>query len=315
MAQARGNGVRLSYVEEDSFGVTPPAPQMRLIPFTGEELGVRSEAFIQVRDGAERVPTGSGPGHIDAGGRITLDMELDSIGTLLKHALGSAVTSGSGAPFTHVIRGGGSLPPGLSIEKGFTDVGRFMLFKGCRIDAMSLNFPTSGGPAISTLDVVAKTVETVSASAASSLLEGGGAPLSYQVGIEEDAAALGNVLGVQLAINNHLDRDGFILGFRDRYSIGEGPRRVSGSLTFGFEDFGHYARFSEVSTSSLRITALQGVSSMEIFLPRIIFTGSAPVPAVRDAGPLSAALHFTALKDASEGTDIKITLVNDQDRV
>lgn len=315
MAQARGNSTRLSYVEENSFGVTPPSPQMKLIPFTGEELGVKSEAFIQVRDGAERVSTGARPGYIDAGGKITLDMELNSIGTLLKHGLGSAVTSGSGATFTHVLRGSNSLPSGLSIEKGFSDVGRFMLFKGCRIDTLSLHFPGDGGTVGAALDVLAKSVETASTSIASYLLEDDGAPVSYQVRVEDGAAALENVLGIQLVVDNHLDRDGFVLGSRDRYSIREGLRNISGSLTLGFEDFSYYTRFSSVSTSSLRITALQGAFSMEILLPRIVFTGSSPAPAVKDAGPLAGVLHFLALKDVSEGTDIKITLINNQDKV
>ncbi|HCN19687.1 MAG: hypothetical protein A3C38_07235 [Planctomycetes bacterium RIFCSPHIGHO2_02_FULL_50_42] len=315
MTQARGNNTRLSYVEENSFGVTPPSPQMRLIPFTGEELGVRSEASVQVEDGAERVSTGAGPGYIDAGGKITLDTELNSIGTLLKHCLGSVVTSGSSAPFTHVLRGGSSLPPGLSIEKGFNDVGRFMLFKGCRIDTLSLHFPGDGGPVGATLDILAKTVETASSSIASSLLEDNGAPISYQVSIEDGAAALENVLGIQLIVDNHLDRDGFVLGSRDRYSISEGLRNISGSLTLEFADFSYYTKFSSVSASSLKITALQGVFSMEVLLPRIVFTGSSPVPVVKDAGPLAGILHFLALKDVSEGTDIKITLINNQDKV
>ncbi|MFQ5863158.1 MAG: phage tail tube protein [Candidatus Brocadiales bacterium] len=312
MAQAKGNSTKISYVEEDSFGVTPPSPEMRLIPFTSEKLGVKGDAFIQMKDGLERVLTSAGPGYIDGGGKVVMDIELDSIGTLLKHSLGNSATSGSSAPFTHVIRGGSDLPPGLSIEKGFNDVGQFMLFKGCRIDTLALDFPENGGPISGTLDILSKAVETGSASVASSLLEGEGAPISHQVSIEDGATTLDNTLGVQLVIENHLDVDGFVLGSRERHSIREGLRRISGSLTLEFEDFGYYDRFRDVTTSALKITAVQGNFSMEIFLPRIVFTGMAPAPAVRDAGPLVGELHFVALKDASEGTDMKITLTNNQ---
>ncbi|MEE9200655.1 MAG: phage tail tube protein [Candidatus Brocadiales bacterium] len=175
MPQSRGNSSRLCYVEEASFGVTPPSPQMRLIPFSGEELGVKGEAFVRVKDGSERMFTGAGSGHIDTGGKVALDIELDSIGTLLKHSLGDVSTSGGSAPYTHVITGGGSLPAGLSIEKGFSDVGRFMLFKGCRLDTLSLNFPGDGGPLSATLDILSKSVDTGTSSVASSVLEAEGA--------------------------------------------------------------------------------------------------------------------------------------------
>ncbi len=315
MAQAKGSSTKLSYVEEDSFGVTPPSPEMRLIPLTREELGVKSNGFIQVKDGAERVSTGAGSGYVDAGGSVALGIELDSIGTLLKHSLGNAVTSGSSAPFTHVISGGSTLPAGLSIEKGFNDVARFMLFKGCRIDSLTLQFPGDGGLVSGTLDILSKTVETATASVASSLLEG--EPISYQVSIEDGGAALDSVLSAQLVLQNGLDRDGFVLGSRDRYSIGEGLRRVSGSLTLEFEDFSHYTRFYDGGTSSLKITLddVTGGLSMEVLLPRVVFTRSAPAPLVKDAGPLVSVLNFLALKDPSEGTDIKITLINNQSSV
>ena len=312
MTQARGNSVRLSYVEEASFGVTPPGPVMRLMPFTREELGVRSSVFVRTKDGAERLSTGAGSGHIDAGGSVSMDLGLDSAGTLLKHCLGSAVTSGGAAPYTHVISGGSSLPPGLSIEKGFSDVSRFVLFKGCRIDTLSLYFPGDGGPVGATLDVLCKAVETATASVASSYLEDNQAAVSYRVSVEDGATTLGNLLGARLVVANNLDKNGFVLGLRERYSIGAGLRRVSGDLTLEFEDFSYYDRFEGLGASSLKITLLQGSLSMEVLLPRIVFYEKSPLPAVKDAGPLVATLHFIALKDPSEGTDIKITLTNNQ---
>ncbi|MCB7129277.1 MAG: hypothetical protein J3T61_07055, partial [Candidatus Brocadiales bacterium] len=58
--------------------------------------------------------------------------------------------------------------------------------------------------------------------------------------------------------------------------------------------------------------AVQGSFSMEILLPRIVFNVSAPVPEVKNSGPLVSGLHFAALKDTTEATDIKITLINNQ---
>lgn len=324
MVQSRGGSARLAYVEETSFGMTPTGSQMRLLPFHEEELEVGHHPFFGVGDGPERVLTRAGQGYIDAGGRVGLELELDSLGTLLKHTLGTSTTTGAQPPFTHVIKGSSLLPQGLSIEKAFTDVGHFLLFKGCRIDRLSIGFTIKESPARDSvinppkaeLEVVAKGAEARTTSAASTIVEGQASrALSYHLLVEEGGLVLNDLLGAQLTVENHLQRDGFVLNSRERYSVREGLRQVSGSLVIGFENLNHYGKLTNNTTSSLKIKVLQapagGIASLELYLPRVVFAGKAPIPVVKEAGPLGVLLPFTALKDPLEGTDIKVTLIND----
>lgn len=305
---ARGSSARLAYVEEVSFGVPPPNPQMRLIHFSAEELLAEELPLEEGRLEGLR--------YIDAGGKIDLELDLDSLGTLLKHTLGLSTTTGAAAPFTHVIKGSSSLPPGLSIEKGFPDIGQFLLFKGCRISGLSLSFPELKG----SLTLLARGVQTSSTPFASSLApEPPGAGKSdrataHYTTLEEGGLPVsgGSALGGQVVIENLLHKDGFVLGQRERYSLQEGPRRVHGSLVLAFEGLGHYSRFFNATPSSIRIRmSAPGGSgaSMEVYLPRIFFRGMAPIPVVKSDG-LGVRIPFTAQEDPVEGTDIKITLVN-----
>ena len=315
MTQATAHNVRLAYVEETSFGVVPPSPQMTVLPLIKEGLYVQDRNFSVVRRGEERVLTATLAGPLEVGGRLDLFLELESIGTLLKHALGSATTTGSSAPYTHLLLGSGSLPPGLSIEKAFLDIDRFLHFKGCRIDRLGLIFPPTGGPIRVELNLLTKGVDVLPGQLASGLTETQTLPLAYSLSLEEGGLAVGGPLVIVLLLENHLFRDGHALGSRERCFLGPGVRRVSGSLLLGTEDMGYFSKYLALNSTSLKInvTAPSG-SSLEVLLPRVVFTGQIS-SVTGKAGGVQQGISFLALKDDGLGTDIKMTLVNNQPQV
>lgn len=315
MTQATAHNVRLAYVEETSFGVAPPSPMMTVLPLIKEGLNVQDRNFSTARKGEERVLTTTSAGPLEAGGRLDLFLELESIGTLLKHALGSATTTGSTAPYTHLLLGSGSLPPGLSIEKAFLDIARFLHFKGCRIDRLGLIFPPTGGPIRVELDLLTKGVDVLPGPLASGLTETQTLPLAYSLSLEEGGLAVGGPLGIELLLENHLFRDGHALGSRERCLLGPGIRRVSGSLLLGTKDMGYFSKYLALNSTSLKInvTAPSG-GSLEVLLPRVVFTGQTSSATGKEGG-VQQDISFLALKDDGLGTDIKMTLVNNQPQV
>ncbi|MDI6761234.1 MAG: phage tail tube protein [Candidatus Brocadiaceae bacterium] len=315
MTQATVRNVRLAYAEETSFGVVPPSPLMTVLPLIKEGLNLQDRNFSTARKGEERVLTATSAGPLEVGGRLDLFLELESIGTLLKHALGSATTTGSSAPYTHLLLGSGSLPPGLSIEKAFLDINRFLHFKGCRIDHLGLIFPPTGGPVRVELYLLTKGVDVLSGQLASGLTETQTLPLAYNLSLEEGGLAVGGPLGVELILENHLFKAGHALGSRERYFLGPGVRRVSGSLVLGTEDMGYLSKYLALNSTSLKIkvTAPSG-SSLEVSLPRVVFTGQISSVTGRD-GAVQQGLSFLALKDNGLGTDMKVTLINNQPKV
>ena len=315
MTQATAHNVRLAYVEETSFGVVPPSPQMTVLPLIKEELDVQDRNFSVARRGEERVLTATSAGPLEVGGRLDLFLELESIGTLLKHALGSATTTGSSAPYTHLLLGSGSLPPGLSIEKAFLDINRFLHFKGCRIDHLGLIFPPSGGPIRVRLALLTKGMDVLPGQLASGLTETQTLPLAYSLSLEEGGLAVGGPLGIELILENHLFRDGHALGSRERWFLGPGVRRVSGNLLLGTEDMSYLSKYLALNSTSLKIsvTAPSG-GSLEVFLPRVVFTGQISSVTGEDGG-VRQGISFLALKEDGLGTDMKVTLINNQPKV
>lgn len=319
MVQAKLHDIRLAYVEETSFGVAPPSPQMYVFPLVEEELAIEDGNFSVAKNGEERVLSTTSLGPLEAGGKLTLLLELESIGTPLKHALGSATTVGSSAPYTHTLLGSSSLPPGLSIEKAFLDIAEFLHLKGCRIDRLRLLFPPSGGPIRVELALLAKGLEVLSGPLAAGLTENQVLPLSYELSLEEGGAVVAGLMGAELLLENHLFREGYALGSRERYFLGPGLRKVSGTLFLEMEDTSYFSKYLGLNSSSLKIsvTAPAGSNSLEVFLPKIVFTGQINSPSGVDGKDLEVrqGISFLALKDDLLGTDIKVTLVNNQPQV
>lgn len=316
-AQAAGCRAQLIYCEETTWGTTPASPVCRVLPFDSEGLATDVDTFSSARvKAADRVITDIKRGNKKIGGPIGFELD-PSFHRLFKHALGSASTTGS-VPYTHVIKGGSALPTGLSIEKGFTDISKYLVYRGLRVDALSLKFPQDGY-VTGTFNFLGR-YEGGGTGSGSGLGSGtsistsptneSGNPLtSYDAVVQEGGSTIGIVTDAELGIKNNLQTDGFVLGNDSRVSAVEGLREVTGKLTILFEDLTYYNKFVNGTESSLKFIMTQGNYSIEILIPRIVYAGSSFM-AVERPESLHVTLPFKAKKDAAEGTDIKVTFIN-----
>lgn len=315
MGQAKGSNVQLMYVDETAWGTTPTSPAAKILPLTKESLGTQINTFLSARLKSDRAITDLRRGNKKIGG--TVEFELDpSFHRLFRHALGSAVTTGAG-PYTHVVKGGSAVPTGLSIEKGFTDISKFLVYRGLRVDTLLLKFPQEGyvtgsfgftgryeGGGTGSGSGLGS-----SGSISTSPTDESGTPFtSYEAVVQEGGVTVGIVRDADVEIKNNIQQDGFVLGSESRASAVEGFREVGGRLSLQFEDLTHYNKFLNGTETSLKFTMSQGSLSVEILIPKIIYAGVSPI--VDGPGPLNVGLVFTAKKDATEGTDIKVTFVN-----
>lgn len=315
MGQAKGSNVKLLYVEETTWGTTPASPAAKVLPLTKESLGTQINTFMSARLKADRAITDLRRGNKKIGG--TVEFELDpSFHRLFRHALGSAVTVGTG-PYTHVVKGGSALPMGISVEKGFTDLSKYLVYRGLKVNTLLLRFPQEGY-VTGVFDFTGR-YEGGGTGSGSGLGSGGtisasptdesGTPFtSYEAVVQEGGVTVGIVREADIEIKNNLQQDGFVLGSESRESAVEGLRLVGGRLVIQFEDLLHYNKFLNGTESSLKFTMTQGALSVEILIPKIIYAGVSPI--VEGPGPLNVGLTFTAKKDATEGTDIKVTFIN-----
>ncbi len=318
MTLANGSNAQLIFCEETMWGTTPASPVCRVLPFIREGLATNVDTFSNARTKqADREITDIKKGNKRVGGPI--DFELDpSFHRLFKYALGEASTTGSG-PYTHIVKGGSALPVGLSVEKGFIDIAKYLVYRGLRVDALYLKFPQEGY-ITGTLNFLGRyegggtgsgsgSGSPVSISA--SPTDESGIPFtSYDAVVQEGGSTIGIVTEAELEIKNNLQADGFVLGSDSRVSAVEGLRKVTGKLTILFEDMTYYNKFVNGTESSVKFTMTQGSYSVEILIPKIVYSGGLQTHVVDSPGPLHVTLPFEAKKDAVEGTDIKVTFVN-----
>jgi hypothetical protein len=120
---------------------------------------------------------------------------------------------------------------------------------------------------------------------------------------------------MELLVENNLYREGYALGSRERYFLEPGLRKVTGSLRLGIEDMGYLRKYLELDNTSLRINVkAQKGCSLEIFLPRVVFSGEIKTVFGKEQD-VQQVIPFVALKDDGLGTDIRVTLINNQQQV
>lgn len=318
MPQAKGALGQIIIQEETTYGVDPAAPDAHKVHFEDCSIkmsrGQEQSAVIQ----SNRNPSKSARGNTDVAGPLSTELQA-YIALLFKAALGSVATTGVG-PYVHTFKVGSSLPSYL-IERGFTDLGQFFKYNGCKVNKLSLSVTPSGFQKISFDFVGAK--ETISAVSfdATPVDLGKQSFDGFSIGtIEEGGAAIADVVGIDgLSIENGLDTDQYSIGgggIRD--DLPEGMVRVSGTLKARFTSLTLYNKAIADTESSLKVTYLfgdglgsAGNESLEFFIPELTYAPNSPVI----SGPKGVLvdLPFEAYYDNSaEASALQIILKNSQ---
>lgn len=141
MSQARGSKAKMGYMVETTFATMPTTPALNLLYFENESLQEKINTITSqiIRD--SRNPVAPVRGNRDVSGSIKTQL-CPNIGTLLRAALGANTTTGAGSPYTHTMKVGDL--PSLLFEKGFTDLGKYLLYLGCKVSGMTLNAKAEG---------------------------------------------------------------------------------------------------------------------------------------------------------------------------
>lgn len=217
----------------------------------------------------------------------------------------------SGSLYTHTIKRG-PLPIGLVFEKGFTDISQYFPYIGNKIEQLQIAVnPTGlvtgsidlkgrgpGTPSATPLDATPTDpgFETIAHHEASSVLEGGTAAV---------------ILGLEMAIGNALDTDKFQVGSKYRASLPEGQGTAKGTITFLFEDLTYYNKWLNGTETSIKIIFTQGAKSVAVYYPRVRYTGDG-APKIESAGGIVNAMSFSAFYSSVEGSDVVVTITNNE---
>lgn len=318
-AQAVGSRADYMFLEESTYGVTPNSTTANTfkIPFTSDTIVQQINPFTSAEIRSDRMVPSIVQGNKRVQGALNFELSCDNHAKLLKHLLGPvSADSISGNMYQHQIDAGTSLPVGISIQKGFNDINQYFLFKGCRLNRGTFNFPQEGFITCS-VDFLGREVATGSVTLNGIPTVYTDDPITSFVAVLSQSSyggSLTQVAHVQSAtitVENSMKEDNFVIGDGRRVSIPEGKRVVRGSMTVFFEDLSLYNSYMNGTYSQLQIVATKSTGqSWTWFLPKIMYAGNSPLPVVPNDRPIVVTLPFQAVRDPVTFTDLRMTVVN-----
>lgn len=312
MTQARGRKAQLLLDYETTFGTDPAAAAAIAMPFNS--IGIKANQNLSedntIRN--RRDPAMPSRGNIDVAGDVVVPVDLVAIGYWLRAAFGAPEKTGEApGPYTHVWKPGDT-QPSLVLERGFTDIGVYEKFNGCKIGKIGLSF---GGDAD-----LAATISIMGAKQTVGAASYDGTPTAvtltkfhqFQAVIKEGGSAIATVTQATLDIEFSLDGDAYTIGSQGaRADICEGLMQISGNLTALFADNALLQKAVQGTESSLEITLTSGTSSLKFELPELMYGRTSPT--VEGPQGVRIELPYRAYyEDATAAAAIVVTLVNGQ---
>lgn len=376
MALAVGSLANVGYVQEESFGVTPPSPALKVFRRVQNSINLTKEAYESEEIRSDRMTADLRHGVRRVQGDVETELSVGSFDDFFQAGLGgtwaagvsateadfTSITSNGGAK-TFTIAGGSWITKGFrigdviqfsnlaatgnngknftitnitaltitvaetvvtdavadtaftvqvmgykvkmgntyrsfTIERGYTDISQYQVFKGCRLNTIGLNLPPTGitratfGFMGQDQDALSSTSLDPSYSTVST-----NSPLASINGVlREGGTTLAVVTGLTLNINNNLGGKPVIGQDVIPDMLWGNRAQITGQLTILFEDATLFNKFVNESESTLevRLDDPNGTDFLHFFLPRIKYSSAD----IGDADPqgLPITMNFTALK-------------------
>lgn len=306
MAFSQGARSRLSLAPEASFGVLPTAPTFRTLPFKTHSLDLTKERLQGEDILSDRMQGVDRHGNRAAGGSIEVDLRRGDYDLLLESAFFNTFDTNDEL----VI---GTTPRFLRIEDAALDIAQYRQFRGMAVNTAS--FSIAPNQMINTtFEMVGQNMTQASTTAGTPSAPEGFEPFdSYKGVLFEGGTATGDAICIVSALNfsitNSLAPSYVILCGANADQAAQlefGLAVIEGSMTVYYEDATLINKFLSETESSLSVTVDDptGANGYTFEFPRIKYNG-ASVPV---ANPQSRfiELPFVALKDTSEGTNLKL---------
>jgi hypothetical protein len=283
---------------------------IRSINLGGNKNQFQSETINQFR-----AVVGLGDGNKAVEGNIVTDFLPEGMEVLLRHLLGkgTVTTTGSG-PWTHAFKGVADTMQGLMIQKAFTSIDEYFVYRGCRINSMAINVIQEGFHDV-TWDIIGTSEQiyaTDQLNATSAIYPTKSGFTGYQAKVQTDLSGswvdLGNVISGNLNITNNVETDGYVLGSDERAAAEHGTRECTGGWSMFFEDTTLYALYQSGVECGIRWVFDNGVDSITFEFPKVKMGGDSP--AIESAAGVNLNLTFQARLDTASETDVKVTIVN-----
>lgn len=313
MAAPSSIAAQFGFKAETTHGT--PVTVDTFVPLVSESLGqeidrLESEGIIAGRRVIDSDQWKAGNKTVS--GDVAFEVYEQSIGTLLKHCLGSVSTSGSG-PYTHVLTPGSLTGLGLTVQVGVPDVGgtvRAKTYAGCKVESWELaveagQIATMG---VSLFGSVAETTATALASA-SYAAQATRPFTAIEASVYSIGGASTNIKSFKLSGSNGLDTDRRFLGSALPAEPLEAERRTyDGELGLEFSSLTDYHRFVNGTEADIAVTLSNGTESLAV-VAHARFDGATPT--VGGQGLVMLDMPFVLVGDGSDADALTVTYVCD----
>lgn len=216
---------------------------------------------------------------------------------------------------------------GICIEKAFKSLDEYFIYRGCRINTMTLNLIQEGfhditWEFIGTSEEIQKVSEFESKEASYCNDNGyTGYQAKIQIKrpqrtnelgepVEADTnwVTLGNITTGNISITNNTETDGYVLGSDERASAEHGTRQCTGSWTMFFESVDLYNIFLKGLECKLRFVFEAPTGKIiRMEFPCVKLGGDSP--AIESAAGINLNLTFQAKYDNEKDTDVIVEFV------
>jgi len=238
-------------------------------------------------------------------------------GTLVNEAVGATVTV---ERLTGAVLKSALGQPSFSFENQYNDSGfdansKYLVYEGMTVNTFNLSLAPNGivtgsfgligeAPRASAFSNI-----SLGATFESSVVNptANFSPMdSFSGQVDEGATIdIATITGIELALTRNLNPE-FVIGKDQTVRITPGRNLVTGTVTAFFENKTLLEKFLGETSSSLKFTMLDTSSNtVEVFLPNIKYT--AGDNSVSGEAAILVSMPFTALYDAAQATNIRIT--------
>ncbi len=309
MPRAKGVNSQLALSYESAYGLTPASPRGYNMPFNMSKLAINQNLLHSATIRSRRAQIRPAIGNTDVAGNIVVPIDQVGIGFWLQGMFGTPVTTGTGAPYTHVFKGT-MRQPSLVLEQQYPDIPVYEMFNGCKVS--NFYFAYGGDHELTANMYIVGAKRNVSASPFATSLS----PLpllkfsSFQGTVEEGGVQLAIVTEASLNADFGLDGNNYTIdGNGCRTSLPEGILQVSGSIKAFFADTALLYKAVNNTKSSLTFKFTSGTSSLQFLMEEVIFQQTSP--GIDSDKGIYINLPFKAFYESgSGGSAIVATLVN-----
>lgn len=315
---ASGSNLRLSFIDEQTWGVTPANPKMKVLAgVVSESLGGSMDTLTSKALNPNRGVDFMAPGQKKAQGDISYEMGVRGSVGLIGRLLGKIDTvDNTDGTYTHTCTvAKGPIP--ISIEKWFSDVGLGFVFRGCKANTFSVSGDPNG-IINGTIGMMAKGYESTTkpldpAPESTSHAFYDGIRASVKVG-----GKTFDMNTISFDVTNNIE-DARVIGKDESVALTPGVCEVKGSFAIVYNDNEILQKAVDGVEDKFEVIFYNKTFSASFLFPRIKYSGD-PVPKATGPTTVNIELSFTALLDNDPQSptfnkSIVLTVINDEPKL